>query len=1735
MPARFTLPLTKWPPGAVAVQCDGRSPITYAELDTRRARLADRLRERGVGPETVVAVSLSDRVDTLVALLAVLSVGGVYLPLDTTAPAENRREVLADSGARVHLRPGPHAGAEPVLEGRAGPPTEGAEPADTDTAYLLYTSGTTGRPKGVCVTRAALAMHLDDMAERLELVPDDRVLWFAAPHVDVALEQALTPLRVGATVVTRGPGLLPFGELADLLARHAVTVANLPGGYWSGFALSLDEHACAACRGLRLMISGSERMSVPAVANWRRLLPEVPLLNAYGPTESVITSTLFRLPAGPVPDEIPIGTACGERVLHVLDERMTPVTGGDVGELYIGGAPLARGYLARPAMTAARFVPDPYADAPGALMYRTGDLVRENDRGDLEFVGRTDDQVKIRGFRVEPSEVRLALERHPGVRHCAVLGRSVPGGRTALVAYVVAPETSAAELVAQAGRLLPPHMVPTVVLLPALPLTADGKLDRAALPEPVQTATDPAVEPAQDAQPSAAEDEQWSTTQTALAETWCRMLNVPRVGMDDNFFALGGDSLVALQLAAELIATYGPGLPAQAVFSAATLAELAIVVDKVVGEGTQEPATPEHRHVPGGANRAGAHTTRPADGGLSAGQRSLWFLERWAPGTATYNVPWAFTLDGPVDHTLLEEALRTIVARHDVLRSVFVERLGEPRRVIRPDLTLDLDLVAPTAAPPVGTTGNAPDPADREEAARASLKAAARAPFDLEHGPLYRAVLVRTDEERSVLLIVLHHLVWDELSLTVFERELAETYTAAVAGRAPVLPPLPAHYDDFVAWQRQRSDTAAHRAGLDHWARRLAGAPTLLRLPTDRPRPEQPGHDGATVAFALPTAVASRVRVLARQEGATPFLVLLTSCALTLRAYGGREDMVIGTPVAGRSRPEFEGLLGYFVNLLALRIDLSGTPTFRELLRRVRTSVLADLGHQDVPFEAVVDRVLGQRPTAHAPLVQVVFEMHRHTGDGWRAGPLTVRRALVPTGTAKFDISWQVTDDGRSFHGVVEYNTGLFDEDTVRDLVQDWKALLRDAMHEPDTATCATRGVTARPPSEPARRRMAMEHTPAEHPSSGPVPAVAHARDTSADPGADAPPDHTMTLYHQLRSRPDGDPQRPAVSIDATHLGHAELTASANRLAHRLRSLGVGPGVVVGVLAERSLDLVTALYAVVAAGGAYLPLDPEHPAERLHHMVTEVQAPVVLAQRRFIPLLPAGEATVLDLDDPDRWAEDPDRAPEPWAGPEDPAYVIFTSGSTGRPKAVATFHRAIHNRLAWMDARFPLTADDVVLQKTPFGFDVSVWEFFWPLMTGARLVLARPGGHRDPGYLRDLIVAEQVTTVHFVPSMLRVFLAQQGAEECRSLRRTVCSGEELPPRLVNDFLGRMPGELHNLYGPTEAAVDVSAWRCRTLPQTARTTPIGRPISGVHLHVLDPAGEPVAAGARGELHIGGVAVAIGYLNQPRLTADRFVPDPFRADGSRLYRTGDAARWRADGELEYLGRLDDQMKIRGQRVEPGEIETVLEGHPAVSKAVAVLVADGEDHRLQAYVVLAAGHAVDAVELRAHAGSVLADHMVPTHFRRLSEVPLTGNGKVDRSALRTGDAGDPLPSGTSRLETDGPQEAEPVEHVLNRIWSMVLDLPGLDRDQDLFTSGAHSLNTLRVRARIAVALHVDVPLRTMFTSRTIAQLAGSVRARADSVEDVERRASAVASLPPLNDAEWVRAVTELDIEVS
>ncbi|MFI6396471.1 amino acid adenylation domain-containing protein, partial [Nonomuraea sp. NPDC050540] len=945
--------------------------LSYGELERRTAALAWRLREHQAGPERVVAVHAKDRLSGLIAMVSVLRAGAVYLALEPGAPAARQKLVLEDSGAVLVLGDDESFDEPPTMRITGAGDDHGAllTPDAAHTAYLVYTSGTTGRPKPVAVPYGALHEHLSGLRTAFGLGPGDRVLHFAPPHVDVAIEQALAPLSAGATLVlTPGTSLPSIPDLVGLLHREQVTVANLPAGYLSELAGTLPRHPLPAGHSLRLMISGSDRMPSTAARAWLRHAPGVRLVNAYGPTESVITAATHEVTQAH--GDIPIGAACGDRVLHVLDSSLSPCPAGEQGELYISG-PLAHGYLGRPVPTARQFVPDPYG-APGARLYRTGDLARRREDGLLEFVGRIDDQLKIRGFRVEPAETRRVLEAHPDVRQCAVLGRRNGAGDTRLIGYVVS-ETGTGELMRFLTERLPRPLVPAhLIRMDRLPLTAGGTLDRDALPAAEQN-------------PSRTEPPR-TATEELLAGLWLETLGRDHIGRHDNFFALGGDSLTALRITARLLRYFGRDLTPQAVFETPVLADLAARLD--AGQSAK-PA--------GAAPRNGGD-----EGPLSLGQQALWLSEQWNPEAPIYNLPWLFRLSGPVDAALLERALNRLIERHEALRTVFPSRLGEPRQVVLPSVSVPVE------------KGEGLEEADVRE------------PFDLDHGPLIRARLLRAVDGGPALLVVVHHLVWDEWSLGLFETELGELYQALSEDREPRLPALTARPIDYAADRRE----ADHEQGLAYWRDRLADLPATAG--------EDRSPAGAVVRFALPPQLVARVRALARDAGATPFMVLLAAFAQMVQRRTGQDDLLVATPTADRDQAEWEGLIGYFVNLVPLRIKVS--TDFRELLSRVREDVLTDLAHRDVPFPLIAEHV----PRASG--VALAFEMHRHRPCPLRLGEAEGSRELLPTGAAKFDMIWQITDDGERLFGVVEFSTDLYDTAEVETMVADWESGLTGAV-----------------------------------------------------------------------------------------------------------------------------------------------------------------------------------------------------------------------------------------------------------------------------------------------------------------------------------------------------------------------------------------------------------------------------------------------------------------------------------------------------------------------------------------------------------------------------------------------------------------------------------------------------------------------------------------------------------------
>ncbi|MEU0960126.1 amino acid adenylation domain-containing protein [Micromonospora aurantiaca] len=1053
-------------------------------------------------------------------------------------------------------------------------------------------------------------------------------------------------------------------------------------------------------------------------------------------------------------------------------------------------------------------------------------------------------------------------------------------------------------------------------------------------------------------------------------------------------------------------------------------------------------------------------TPRPsgAEVPLSYAQERVWFMDQLAPGEAAYHIAVPLRVRGPLDVDALRAALTALADRHESQRTRFpADADGRPTVVVADTADVPLTVVE----------------ASDEAAAQALVDAAAAEPFDLANGPLLRALLIRLTADDHVLFLAQHHIVGDGWSVDVLLRDLITLYR----GGEP--PALPIQYGDFAVWEAQELDGPQARAHVDYWKQQLAGI-TPLELPLDRPRPATQTYRGDFVEFQLDPSATETLNTLTRDSGGTLFMTLLAAYQVLLARHAGQDDFAIGASVAGRSAPELENVVGMFINMLPLRADLADDPTFAELLERTRRTVLDGFEHAEVPFAKVVHELGLPRDVSRSPVFQTMFvlqnyEMGRFRGVS-RTDDVTFSWTPMELQATRFDFELHAVETVDGLWGKLVFNTDLFDRATVERMAQRWTALLDAVVAAPDTPV-------SRLPLLPAAERDLL----------------AAWNDTTAD----FP--RTETLHGPIEERAAATPDAVAVTIDGHSRTYAELNAQANRVAHRLRAAGVGPETLVGVCAERSVELVAGLLGVLKAGGAYLPLDPEYPADRLAFMVGDADAPVVLVQSHLRDVLPDTGATVLELDDATVWADRPDTDPAPAAGPENLAYVIYTSGSTGRPKGVPNTHRGIVNRLDWMQKTYGLGADDAVLQKTPASFDVSVWEFFWPLRTGARLVLAKPGGHKDAGYLRDLLVSERITTAHFVPSMLTVFLAEDGVEAATALRRVICSGEELPLASATDFTARLPWcGLHNLYGPTEAAIDVTAWACEP-DRLAQVTsvPIGAPIANLRLHVLDPSGAQCPVGVAGELHIGGAGLARGYHRRPALTAEKFVPDPFSAEpGARLYRTGDLARWVVGpdgaGVIEFLGRIDHQVKLRGLRIELGEIESALRDQPGVTEATVIVREDSPgDKRLTAYLVGEAEHAA----LKAALKDTLPEYMVPAAFVTLDALPLTPNGKLDRKAL-------PAPVVTREASVALVEPRDDTERALAAIWSEVLGVDTLGIDDDFFDLGGHSMLATQVVAKIRKAELGGraVGVMDLFQQRTIRDLAAFISG--DAAQEGPRR---------------------------
>ncbi|MGC0336804.1 amino acid adenylation domain-containing protein [Streptomyces sp. SLBN-8D4] len=1390
----------------------------------------------------------------------------------------------------------------------------------------------------------------------------------------------------------------------------------------------------AQLAGVTTLVTAGERLDEELAGVWavgRRLF------NAYGPTETTVCASagLCRPGGGAA-----IGTPIANTRVYVLDRSLGLVPTGVAGELYVGGVQVARGYAGRPALTAERFVPDPFT-ADGARMYRTGDRVRWLSDGRLEFLGRVDEQVKVRGFRIEPGEVESVLAAHPRVRSAVVTAWG-EGAAARLAAYLVPTDPAEGipaveDLRAFAARRLPEYMVPAVFTeVAALPLTTAGKVNRAALPAPDENRPDldHYVPPA-----TAAEE--------LLAAIWAEVLHVERVGAEDDFFELGGHSLLAVQVTFRVRDVFGIEIPFSAPFDHPTLRDLAALLEGPRTEPAVPAVTPVSRDQP-----------LP----LSFGQQRLWFIDQLEPGSAEFVMPTRVRFDSDVDTAALGAALNAITARHEVLRTRLVTGSdGVPHQVIDPPGTVSLPVVDLSARPEPART------------VQQLVDQDTRMPIDLAAGPMLRAVLYRLAPAEHMLALTMHHVTFDEWSDRVFRRDLLALYEAFRAGEPDPLPPLPVQYADFAVWQRTWLSGDALDEQLAYWREQLAGVP-VLDLPTDRPRPPVPSRAGAVVGFRVPASVTEGLRKLAGENDASMFMTLLAAYTLVLSRYSGQDDIAVGTPVAARNRAETEDLIGFFVNSLVLRTDLSGDPTFTELLARVRALSLAAYAHQDLPFEQLVDALVTDREEARTPLFQAIFNYTPGEGRPTAQAAPGGGTEMVPEELdievdTRFDVRLAISDDPEGgLSGGIHYSAELFDPATVRRMAGHLLTVLATV------AADASRPLSRLPMLTAIERARLVDDW----------------NDTAVSrPDAEG-------VYELIAARAAAAPDTIAVVSGGRCLSYAALMARAGRLAAHLRTTGVGPDTVVGLCLPRGADLITAVLAVWQAGGAYLPLDPAYPSERLAFMLADSRAAVLVGTTDVVEDLPLRRVRMVALDDP-AVQRDLAAAAAPATSAAAPAgrlaYVIYTSGSTGTSKGVMVSHGSLVNYVRWFDERFEITASDRVLVSSSPSFDAFGIELYPGLAAGGALVVAPASGVvADPDGLIETMTAQRVTVLPTVPAMLSLLTGRAALAGCSAIRRVVCGGEQLTGQAAAALTRVLPVPLHNVYGPTETTIDVTGHTYEPVgDQVEGVVPIGVPAANTRVYVLARDLSLAPAGVPGELFVGGANLARGYTRAPALTAERFVADPFASDGSRLYRTGDRVRWNEAGQLEFLGRLDDQIKLRGYRIEPGEVETALTAHPGVGSAVVTVIGDGVMAQLAAHLTPAAvGEAIPSVaDLREHLRRRLPDFMIPATFTELARLPLTPTAKVDRTALPGPDQAGPQP---------GHQYVAPAtrtEELLAGFWADVLGRTRIGTRDNFFELGGHSLLATQVVSRIREVFGVELPLTAMFHEPTIAETAETI----------------------------------------
>ncbi|CAD5923718.1 non-ribosomal peptide synthetase [Planktothrix agardhii] len=1645
-------------PDAIAVRLENEF-LTYQELNNRANQLAHYLQSLGLKADSLVGIFVERSLEMIIGILGILKAGGAYVPLDINYPKERITYILEDTKLGILLAQSQLLEQLPAFQGTTICLDQDwsiiakqitvipiVEVDQHNLAYIIYTSGSTGKPKGVMIEHRSVVNYILTTIREYGITADDRVLQFSSICFDVSVEEIFCSLLSGATLVLRTEEMLRSNEdFWQCCQKWQLTALSLPTAYWHQLVSELIPAALPILSNIKGIFIGGEAIQPAKVQQWRTITanysPLPRLFNVYGPTEATITTTFYEFTSSTVTN-IPIGRPLSNTQAYILDACLQPVPVGVAGELHIGGVGLARGYFNRPELTQEKFIPDPFSNAPDSRLYKTGDLARYLPDGNIEYLGRIDNQVKIRGFRIELGEIETILSQHSAVKTAIVIAREDETEQKRLVAYIVPQEgisnpqeqglLAVTELRQFLKAQLPEYMVPSAfVILESLPLTSNGKVDRRALPAPDFQSEEQYVAPR-------------NPIEEILAAIWVKVLKVEQVGIHDNFFELGGHSLLATQLISRIRKAFKVEMPLRELFVAPTVAALAQVIKRVSEqeERTELPILPREKD-----------TELP----LSFAQTRLWFLDQFESDSSFYNIPLALRLEGNLNQDVLIQSLEEICDRHEALRTNFITVDGVATQVIQTRswtvTVVDLQHLSSS---------------EQEIASQELTQNQAIQPFDLATDPLIRANLVILSETEHLLLVCMHHIVSDGWSMGIFLQELTDLYNAYIQNQPSSLKPLPIQYGDYTLWQKQWLQGDILQRQLDYWQKQLAEAPALLSLPTDRPRPAVQSFAGAHLPFTLSWELSQKLTQLTQEQGVTLFMTLLTAFDVLLYRYTEQEDILIGTPIANRNRSELEGLIGFFVNTLVLRTDLSGNPSFNELLIRVREMAMDAYTHQDLPFEMLVEVLQPERDLSHAPLFQVDFLLQNEPPSQLELIGLTASPLLTENATAKFDLTLGMENTDTGLRGVWEYNTDLFERSTIERLAGNFVTLLE--------------AIVANPQQQISQLPLLTE-----------VESQQLLKDWNATE-KDYP--FHQCVHHLFEEQAERTPNAVAVVCSGLELTYQQLNIQANQLAHYLQSLGVGSEVLVGIYLERSLLVIVGLLAVLKAGGAYVPLDPDYPQQRLSYMAEDAKISLLLTQQSLLSSLPVEDVGVIVLDESAEILT-VQRLENPVSKviPENLLCVLYTSGSTGKPKGVMLTHEALVNHSWGISEVFGLTASDRVLQFASFGFDVAAEEIFPTWLKGGTVVLRPWQMFPTLTDFADFIEQESLTLLNITPAYWHewaIAVSQSSATVPSSLRVVAVGGDAVLPETVNiwrEWVGKQV-QCINVYGPTEASVTAIVHDLLdSQSEKINSVLIGRPIANTKAYILDQNLQPAPIGVKGELHLCGVRLARGYLNRPELTAEKFIDNPFAAAPfNRLYKTGDLARYLPNGSIECFGRIDNQVKIRGFRIELGEIEAILNQHLDVQTSCVIIREDlpGQKY-LVAYIVISSHYERIPMisELRQFLAGNLPMYMVPQAFVFLESLPLTTNRKVDRRAL-------PAPNleGDRRDQYVAPRNA--IEEMLLQIWTEVLKVGQVGIYDNFFEIGGHSLLATQLVSRIRSLFKIELPLRSLFAAATVAELA-------------------------------------------